>query len=197
MQTVNKISGDETTDNLEDSPQRNALSVSFLLVGLLLGAGALVTWFTAPPPMVTSILLKEKPAVTSSLTGLQLGERLAEGGVSDLYLVLEFAGAESPETYRTEVIEVATLGNGVLFDVPDDLITLASLQRITVYDEDFFSDDIYDSINVTLAAPYVGSVYQFEIRHTRPYQNLAIGLSIAAMSVFTLAIIFFLRRRAR
>ena len=197
MQTVNKLSGDETTDRPEESSQHNVFSAVFLLLGLLLGAGAFATWLTAPPPMVTSILLKEKPAVTSSLTGLQLGERLAEGGVSDLYLVLEFTGAESAETYRTEVIEVATLGNGVLFDVPDDLVTLAALQRVTVYDEDFFSDDIYDSINVTLAAPYVGSVYQFEIRHTRPYQNLAIGLSIAAMSVFTLAIIFFLRRRAR
>ena len=58
-------------------------------------------------------------------------------------------------------------------------------------------DDIYDSINVTLAEPYVGSVYQFEIQYTRPNQNLAIGLSIAAMSVFTLAVVFFLRQRAR
>ena len=194
---MNNHSGDEPIDNPENYRQLSSLTRVFYLIGILLGAGALATWLSAPPPMVTSILLKEKPAVTSSLTGLQLGERLAEGGSSDLYLILEYADGDRTETHRTEVIEVATLGNGVLFDIPDNVVELAALQRITVYDEDFFSDDIYDSIDVNLSAPYVGSVYQFEIQHTRPYRNMALGLSISAVAALTLAIVFSLRQRAR
>ncbi|MEC7502061.1 MAG: hypothetical protein VX970_10050 [Planctomycetota bacterium] len=194
---MNNHSGDEPIDNPENTRQLSSLTRVFYLIGILLGAGALATWLSAPPPMVTSILLKEKPAVTSSLTGLQLGERLAEGGSSDLYLILEYADGDRTETHRTEVIEVATLGNGVLFDIPDNVVELAALQRITVYDEDFFSDDIYDSIDVNLSAPYIGSVYQFEIQHTGPYRNMALVLSISAVAALTLAIVFSLRQRAR
>ena len=194
---MNNHTGDETTANPAKPQRSRGLSPAFFLAGILLGTGAFATWFYAPPSMVTSVLLKEKAAVTSSLTGLQLGERLAEGGVSDLYLVLEFDGANTTERHRTEVIEVAALGNGVLFDIPDDVIALAALQRITVYDEDFISEDIYDSIDVNLAAPYVGSVYQFEIQYTRPYRSMTIGLLMAATAAFTLALLFFLRQRAR
>jgi len=194
---VNNHSGNETTANPAKPQRIRGLSPAFFLAGILLGTGALATWFYAPPSMVTSVLLKEKAAVTSSLTGLQLGERLAEGGVSDLYLVLEFDGDNTSEQHRTGVIEVAALGNGVLFDIPDDVIALAALQRITVYDEDYFSDDIYDSIDVNLSAPYVGSVYQFEIQYTRPYRSMTIGLLIASVAALTLALLFFLRQRAR
>lgn len=194
---MNNHSGEQTTANPAKPQRSGGFTPAFSLAGILLGAIAFATWLYAPPSMVTSVLLKEKAAVTSSLTGLQLGERLAEGGVSDLYLVLEFDGENTTEQHRTEVIEVAALGNGVLFDIPDDVIALAALQRITVYDEDFFSDDIYDSIDVNLAAPYVGSVYQFEIQYTRPYRAMTIGLLIAAIAALTLALLFFLRQRAR
>ena len=173
------------------------LSKLFALLGVLLTITLISLWFAAPPSMVTSVLLKEKSAVTSSLTGLQIGERLTEGGISDLYLILEFIGSTATEQHRTEVIEVATLGNGVLFDIPDDLIALTNLQRITVYDEDFFSDDVYDSIDVTLPSPYVGSVYQFEIQHTRPLQNLMVVDLIATVAAFTLSLLFFFRNQAR
>ena len=182
---------------LNHKSKRVTLCLVLLLVSVTSGITALVTWINAPQSKVTSILLKEKPAVTSSLTGLQLGERLAEGGVSDLYLILEYAGTLSTKKHRTEVIEVAALGNGVLFDVPNDLINLEQLRRITVYDEDFFSDDLYDSIDVTLPPPYVGSVYQFEVQHTQPYGNLLIGLLITSASAFTLSALFFLRNMAR
>ena len=194
---MNNHSGEEPINNSENSYQLSSLTRVFFLIGILLLVGAIATWLSAPPSMVTSILLKEKPAVTSSLTGLQLGERFAEGGSSDLYLILEYASDNTIQTHRTDVIEVATLGNGVLFDIPDNVMELAALQRITVYDEDFFSDDIYDSIDVNLTEPYVGSVYQFEIQHTQPYRNIALGLMISAVAALTMAIVCSLRQRAR
>ena len=104
---MNNHSGNETTANPAKPQRIRGLSPAFFLAGILLGTGALATWFYAPPSMVTSVLLKEKAAVTSSLTGLQLGERLAEGGVSDLYLVLEFDSDNTSEQHRTEENQIS------------------------------------------------------------------------------------------
>ena len=185
------------TDHKSGTAHRSAATVILFIAAILLGTGALLTWQLSPPQMVTSILLKEKPAMTTSLDGLQLGERLAEGGESDLYLVLDYLNAEKPEQYKSDVIGVATVGNGVTFDIPDDLIQYDRLQRITVYDEDLISDDIYDSIDVTLAQPYIGSVYQFQIHYTRPNHSLFVSLLSGAAFLLILSVAVYLRQIAR
>ena len=183
--------------NTSAPAKRPIKTVILFFVAILLGVAAFLTWHFSPPQMVTSILLKEKPAMTTSLDGLQLGERLAEGGESDLYLVLEYFNAEEPEQYKSDVIQVATVGNGVTFDIPDDLIQYERLQRITVYDEDLISDDIYDSIDVTLAQPYIGSVYQFQVNFTRPNHSLIVVLLSGAALLSILSVVLYLRQIAR
>ncbi len=170
---------------------------AFIGLAILAGAIAFFLWQSSPPQMVNSIVLNEKPAMTSSLGGLQLGERIAEGGVFDLYLKLEFFDGENDNEFKTDVIEVETLGNGVTFDVPDDLIEYRNLRRVTAMDEDLISDDIYDSIDVTLGEPYVGSVYQFHISRTQPRRIPLLILLAASGSLFLLGAILHLRRFAR
>ena len=188
-----------TTDGNNTTPPANSISLlgGLTMVGIVLCIGALVTHLTAPPQMVTSVLLNEKSAMTSSLGGLQLGERLAEGGVFDLYLVLEFHPGEEAQSHQTETIEVAQLGNGVTFDVPDDLIEYRQLKRITVFDEDLFSDDIYDSIDVTLDEPFVGSVYQFRVNRTHPRQIAITSLLWIGIASLILSLILYFRQLAR
>ena len=178
---------------------RGATRVGSTFIGfaILTGATAFFLWQSAPPQMVTSIVLNEKPAMTSSLGGLQLGERIAEGGVFDLYLKLEFFDGDSNKEFKTDVIEVETLGNGVIFGIPDNLIEYGNLRRVTAMDEDLISDDIYDSIDVTLGEPYVGSVYQFHITRTQPRRIPLLILLAASTVLLLLGIILHLRRIAR
>ena len=187
----------DTADQTAPTRGGARAGTTFISLAILSGAAAFFLWQSAPPQMVTSVVLNEKPAMTSSLGGLQLGERIAEGGVFDLYLNLEFFDGETDRVFKTDVIEVETLGNGVTFDVPDDLIEYQNLQRVTAMDEDLISDDIYDSIDVTLGEPYVGSVYQFRISRTQPRRLPLIILLAASAASLMLGVILHLRRLAR
>ena len=77
--------------------------------------------------MVTSVILNEKPAMISSADGLT-GSLLNEPGEKELFLVLEFTEKDETKEHQTLTIELAQIGNGVAFDVPDDLIQYRQLR---------------------------------------------------------------------
>ncbi len=134
--------------------------------------------------------------MTSSVDGLQIGERL-EIGAFDLYLKLDFSDDEADREFETDVIEVETIGNGITFGVPGDLIEYRKLRRVTAMDKDVIFHDILDSIDVTLGEPYVGSVYQFRISHTQPRRIPLLILLAASAVLLLLGVILHLRRFAR
>ncbi len=171
-----------------DSNRQIMQAITLLAVIACALAVAAFTFFaTADKSKVTAVLITYKQSILETF----------EFGEDELFIELEYERDGQQEVHQTQVIPVTKLGNGVTWDVTGAGIGRDELRRLRVLDEDLISDDIYDSVDVTLGEPLVGSRYAFTIFQSYPNRNVYRPLFYASVIVFVLIIILSLRRIAR
>ena len=172
-------------------PERNRNSrkiiFSFMFIGLALAAGGLAVWTMAPKSSLTAVLITYKQSFLEAF----------EFGQDELYIELEYERDGEMTVYQTGVVPVTKLGNGVTWDVSKSEINDDELRKIRVLDEDLLSDDIYDSVDVTLGKPLVGSLYHFHIIRTAPFRNVYMALFYGGAVMLIISLILALRSLAR
>ncbi len=172
-------------------PERNRNSrkriFSFMFIGLALAAGGLAVWTMAPKSSVTAVLITYKQSFLEAF----------EFGQDELYIELEYERDGEMAVYQTAVVPVTKLGNGVTWDVSKSEIYDDELRKIRVLDEDLLLDDIYDSVDVTLGKPLVGSLYHFHIIRTAPFRNVYMALFYGGAVMLIISLILALRSLAR
>ena len=172
-------------------PERNRNSrkiiISFMFIGLALAAGGLAVWTMAPKSSLTAVLITYKQSFLEAF----------EFGQDELYIELEYERDGEMTVYQTGVVPVTKLGNGVTWDVSKSEINDDELRKIRVLDEDLLSDDIYDSVDVTLGKPLVGSLYDFHIIRTAPFRNVYVPLFYGGAVMLIISLILALRSLAR
>ena len=158
-----------------------------IFVGLTLAIAGLIYFCLAPPGQVTAVLITYKQ---SFLEAFEFGE-------DELFIELEYERDGEPNIYKTPVVPVTKLGNGVTWNVSEADIEYHALRRIRVMDEDLISDDIYDSVDVTLGEPLIGSRYAFHVFRSYPYRDIYRPLFYLSGAVFAVAVILLMRSTAR
>ena len=156
-------------------------------VGVILAVAGLISFFLAPPGRITAVLITYKQ---SFLEAFEFGE-------DELFIELEYEQDGAPNVYKTPVVPVTKLGNGVTWDVSEANIEYRALRRIRVMDEDLILDDIYDSVDVTLGEPLIGSRYAFRVFRNYPYRDIYRPLFYLSGAGFAVAVILAIRSTAR
>jgi len=156
-------------------------------LGLSLAVAGLTFFCLAPPGRVTAVLITYKQSFLETF----------EFGEDELFIELEYERDGGQNIHKTPVVPVTKLGNGVTWNVSEADIEYNALRRIRVMDEDLISDDIYDSVDVTLGEPLVGSRYAFRVFRSYPHRDIYRPLFYLSGAVFAVVIIFIIRSTAR
>jgi paraquat-inducible protein A len=141
----------------------------------------------APSSILTGILVKYKASV---IPALEIGE-------DDLYLLLATERDGEMVSHQTETKPVLRLGNGITWDLSGAKIPLASLRKISIYDEDLIYDDEYDAVDVTLGEPLSGSTYEFVIHSSSPWFAAIKPLLYSGIALLVIGGIMLLRHAAK
>ena len=156
-------------------------------LGLTLAIAGLIFLYLAPPGRVTAVLITYKQ---SFLEAFEFGE-------DELFIELEYERDGRQNIHKTPVVPVTKLGTGVTWNVSEADIEYHALRRIRVMDEDLISDDIYDSVDVTLGEPLVGSRYAFRVFRSYPHRDIYRPLFYLSGAVFVVVVILIIRSTAR
>jgi hypothetical protein len=189
MQTEPKTTqaNEATMTRPEHNQNSPKLLLAFMSLSLVLAVSGLTVWATAPKSRVTAVLITYKQSFIEAF----------EFGQDELYIELEYERDGQMAIHRTGVLPVTKLGNGVTWDVSESNINHDELRKIRVLEEDLLSDDIYDSIDVTLGKPLVGSLYHFHVIRTVPFRSVYVPLLYGSAVLLLISLIFALRRIAR
>ncbi|MEM8874384.1 MAG: C2 domain-containing protein [Planctomycetota bacterium] len=131
-------------------------------LALLLIGGAACAWglwsWTNPvqSDRVSSVRVKTRPGIVNDAAGVK---SMLSPGNPDLYVRVIVGG----ETLQTDTMEDTPVGGGLTWNL-DSSLSLAAIERVEVWDEDTFGNDLLDQVTPEGQRVTSGQEYQVILR---------------------------------